>query len=237
MKKMLAILLMLCLLPITGMAANFTGNSTPAVIADDDGLLVVSPEEYFDGQLTRSTTSVNDGRTAYCYIYYAQGAERQASSGGNNSTWALFKEYKDALIRSGYYEEIDYLKDKYEERWVLAYIGSGSKSSSHAITIKSLLGGVWVYYTNDIRTTNYDETDPYNVSVSRSSSPSSGNDDKWYTCSKCHGSGAVTCTKCWGSGQVSTSTLSSGRKSCSTCGGRGRITCDKCGGSGQTKTP
>lgn len=240
--KRFSSILFICLL-LLGITCLSASASYSSPIAGDNGLLIVPPEEYFNGEVSRTKTSIDDYRTAYSYVYFAQGAEGQDSA-GNNSTWALFKEYKDALIDSGYYEQVDYSKDRYNERWVLGYIGpenlnhfkyTRSSDEVAAIVIHSLLGRAYVSYAKDIRTTNYDEVNPFDeLPSSSSSSSSSNNDDKWDYCTGCHGNGKVPCTNCWGSGQVSSSTLSSGRRTCRICNGTGSVTCSKCGGSGKT---
>ena len=241
MKRFL-MLLLACLLPL-GTACFPASASYTSPIAGDNGLLVVSPEEYFDGAVERTQTGGNDDQTPYySYIYFSQGAEGQ-SSPGNDDTWALFIEYKDALIDSGYYEQVDYKKDNYNEYWILHYIGPESlthfglfRSSDEnaAIVIHSLMGRAYVFYAKDIRTTNYEEAYPFGTVPSGNSSGSSGNDEEqWDFCTDCSGHGNVTCTNCWGSGQVSSATSSSGRRTCGVCSGRGNVTCSKCGGSGK----
>lgn len=121
MKRFLSMLLV-CLLAL-GTACFPASASYTSPVAGDNGLLVVSPKEYFDGAVERTKTGGNDDQTPYySYIYFSQGAEGQ-SSPGNDDTWALFIEYKDALIDSGYYEQVDYSVDGYEERWILSYVG------------------------------------------------------------------------------------------------------------------
>ena len=104
MKRFLTVLLA-CLLSL-GTACFPASASYTSPIAGDNGLLLVPPEEYFYGEVALTQTGINDDRTAYSYIYFGQGAEGQSSS-GNDYTWALFIEYKDALIDSGYYTEAD----------------------------------------------------------------------------------------------------------------------------------
>lgn len=240
MKRFLTVLLA-CLLSL-GTACFPASASYTSPIAGDNGLLLVPPEEYFYGEVALTQTGINDDRTAYSYIYFGQGAEGQSSS-GNDYTWALFIEYKDALIDSGYYEQVDYVKDNYNEYWILHYIGPESlahfglfRSSDEnaAIVIHSLMGRAYVFYAKGIRTTNYEEVNPFDAVPSGDSSGSSGNnEEQWDYCTDCSGHGNVTCSRCWGSGQVSSSTSSSGRETCRACSGRGNVTCSRCGGSGK----
>ena len=240
MTRFLTVLLA-CLLSL-GTACFPASASYTSPIAGDNGLLLVPPEEYFYGEVALTQTGINDDRTAYSYIYFGQGAEGQSSS-GNDYTWALFIEYKDALIDSGYYEEVDYSVDGYEERWILSYVGPENldqfnyyKGSDEiaAINIRSLLGNVYVTYAKDLRTTNYEEVNPFDEVPSGGSSGSSGDSsEEWDYCVGCHGHGKVTCTNCWGSGQVSSATSSTGRRTCGVCSGRGNVTCSRCGGSGK----
>lgn len=195
-----------------------------APIVGNDGLHVMSPEEY--SSLIEPCDHISLGSNSnYSYRYIGLGQEY--GSDGDNDEWAKFERYARALVDSGYYEVSHHLQDNLENTWYLKYIGPQKVNTvmgkNAAIIVSSLLGDVWVYYDLDIETSgraNIVDSNPQpNGSDGKEWCGSCGNFGK---CSFCHGDKKVKnhvagttdyiyqdCLHCMGSGK------------CSSCGGDG----------------
>ena len=208
-----------------------------------NGLLVMAPEEYNSN--IPGTISLSAEDNFYSYKYADCGFEIYGD--GNNEMWELFKDYKDALIATGYYELIDYDKNDLHETFCLGYVGPetvtetfggiGCETNDACIVFESLLGEAWVKFSLDIVVNNLEEVmEEKGYSTPGSSTGgSSGSSTPERNCAKCSGYRTVKCSTCWGTGQQNSPTTSTGKIACRGCGGRGSVTCSACGGSGKQK--
>ena len=209
-----------------------------APIVGNDGLLVMSPEEYNDD--IDACDSIGQQGNYYRYRYQNRGKEY--SGDGDDMEWAKFETYVDALEDSGYYKVIANYDGEAgnTESWYLEYTGpsfvkktfkvNNKHTERAAIVVQSFHGDVYVFYSLDVITNDIEETQSrlgQNIFASNSSGGSSSRQ-----CDSCHGSG--DCTFCGGSGKddnlvAGTTTWLS--QNCLYCGGSGD--CTYCGGDGE----
>ena len=244
MKRILSILLVLMLslglfVPAAALAR------TP--IVGNDGLLVMSPEEYNNDIDDCDTIGQQDNY--YYYKYYNCGKE---SSGGNDAEWAKFEQYMNALIDSGYYELVEtyHSESGRIDTWSLKYTGPGSvkrtfktnkNQTEHAsLVVDSFYGDVYVFYSLDIITNDLEDTQ-YRLGKSIFDSNSSGGSGGGGSipsggrteehCGICGGSGKRDCGSCFGRGTVG---YGSDLRDCPnfSCSG-GKVDCWTCGGDGK----
>lgn len=223
MKRSLSILLVLMLVlsllaPAAALADGmFSSKAYEAPIVDNDGLSVMSPEEY--SSLIEPCDQIALGSNSnYFYRYFGRGQEYNGD--GDNNEWARFERYVDALVDSGYYEVFNRIQDSLENTWELKYVGPASlttsmgKNRGAAIIVTSLLGDVHVYYDLDIETSGRAKVidiDPQPTGGGREWCISCGNSGK---CSTCHGDKKIKkhvagtteyiyqdCLDCFGSGK------------------------------------
>lgn len=213
-----------------------------APVLGEGGLLVMAPEEYNSDIPDVHFLGAQDNH--YHYEYVNCGLEYDGR--GDNDTWALFKDYVYALVDTGYFEIIEHYEDQdiknFREYWALAYTGPETVKENFGIVtdgthdahiiVNSLLGKVYVYFSQDIVVNNLEEVmEEKGFYVPDPDDPSDPTKPE-RNCAKCSGFRTVKCTNCWGTGQQSSSN-SSGRESCDDCNGRGSVTCDRCNGSGK----
>ena len=221
-------------------AASADTTTYTAPIAGNDGLLVMPMEECFSG-ITRSYMYVDDNY--YGYRYIEQG--RYYDGEGSDEYREMYVDYVDALVDSGYYTLIEHSENSLHEIWCLGYTGNADleefrvrtdQTDDAVIIIQLLFEDGYVYYSQDIATTNLEEAAEasglLNGSSGGGSSSSYDNEKDGFSCPRCYGHGKSTCTTCWGTGQVDDSSMSSGRSTCRDCRGMGNDTCDYCDGSG-----
>ena len=200
---------------------------------DFDGVIMPSAEEYLDGIPLCHGFHTQDNYYAYKYI----DCGREHDGDGNNAIWALFEEYAEWIVSTGYFELAH--RDDKKTSWTvlcLKYTGpeeylqetfttQRSLPADYAIVISSLYGDTSVFYSKDIMTTNLEKT------LERLGyAPPSGEGD----CTICKGTGK--CTKCHGSGYIYQTVLVDGKHetvhtrcdgylctfgSCMSCGGDG----------------
>ena len=198
-------------------------------IAWDDGLSVMSPEQYLG---IKPCDHIYQQDNYYGYRYINRGFKKYGDKSKNCEEWYAMEDYLNALIESGYYEVIEHTisstKDK--EYWCLGYTGSKAihlfgadrkSTQSAAIVIISAYGDFYVRYSVDILTDDLDETQKRlgtDIFVkSNNNGPSI-----LPTCDACNGSG--DCTYCWGRGTDGIT-----GRDCAVCD---RGNCSYCHGSG-----
>jgi len=196
MKRSLSILLVLMLVlsllaPAAALADGmFSSKAYEAPIVGNDGLQVMSPEEYYSIWIEPCDHIDLGSNQNYFYEYFGRGQEWDGK--GDNDEWAKFERYAKALVNSGYYELAHHAQDKMENSWYLKYVGPKNirtaMGKSSAIIVTSLLGDVWVYYDLDIVTSGRAEIVDVNPQPTgddgRKWCVSCGNSGK---CSSCHG--------------------------------------------------
>lgn len=198
-------------------------------IAWDDGLSVMSPEQYLG---IKPCDQIYQQDNWYCYTYTNRGYKWYRHGTSNPVDWYKMKEYVDALVASGYYEILQYdMPYSDQEYWCLDYIGPGKVTKTFgvnrnttqraAIIVQSNLGDIRVYFSLDITAHDLDETQKRlgtDIFVkSNNNGPSI-----LPTCDACNGSG--DCTYCWGSGTDGIT-----GRDCAVCD---RGNCSYCHGSG-----
>ena len=89
-----------------------------APIVGNDGLLVMSPEQYLG---IEPCNGIYADKGCYVYEYDAYAAEWGGY--GSDEKWAIMKSYVQALVDSGYYEISNHSKSSTSENFELRYIG------------------------------------------------------------------------------------------------------------------
>lgn len=249
MKQFLTVLLVLTLILGLMVPSVALAYSNEAPIVGNDGLLVMSPEEYLGiDECDELYTSSSDH---YTYVYTDRGIEYRDHGTDNPVDWYKMEDYIDALVDSGYYEVLEHEKPlPGTDYWYLGYIGPGSVrrtfhigtsvTTDAAIIIRSFYGDIEVAYSLDIMTNDIEETQSRLGKSIFDSNPSGGNGGGGSTpsggrteerCGICGGSGKRNCGSCFGSGTVG---YGSDQRDCPnfSCSG-GKVDCWTCGGDGK----
>jgi len=180
-------------------------NAEKKVIATNDGLTVLSPEQYL-GIEPCDEIRADDDR--YGYVYTDRGYVYHGSGTTNPVDWYRMEEYVNALVESGYYEILEHSSDTEDAYWSLRYIGPAKvkrtfdlyygMSDQAAITLRNFIGNIKVYYSRDIMTADIDETQQrlgtYYVDTPQNTSSGNLSGDR---CTFCGGDGK--CDECGGS--------------------------------------
>jgi len=208
----------------------------------NDGLLVMSPEEYNDDIDDCDTIGQQDNY--YTYRYINRG--KVYDGDGDDAEWDNFEEYVDALADSGYYKVVANYDGESgnTEAWYLEYTGPGSVrrtfkvDSDHkekaAIVVQSFRGDVYVFYsldviTNDIEDTQYRLNNYINVVNPKPTSGGGGGGSSghWETVEEevdCPSCTFGNCSICGGSGKYERyGTIQYCDPNCSSCDGKGKI--------------
>ena len=239
MKRFLTVLLALMLVLGLMVPSFALAYSNDAPIVGNDGLLVMSPEEYLG--IEECDKLYANSSDHYTYVYSERGMKDSRHGTDNPVDWYKMEDYIDALVDSGYYEVLEHEKPlSGTDYWYLGYTGPGSVTRTFhfgtrvttdaAIIIRSFYGNIEVAYSLDIMTNDIEETQSRLGKSIFVSDPSDGSGSK--KCGRCYGSG--NCSFCGGSGRDSnllagTTTWLS--QDCLHCGGSGD--CSLCYGSGE----
>lgn len=136
-------------------------------VAGNDGLLVMSMEEYFDG-IERGYMFMGDsiiGEDNYYGCRYANQG-RYYDGDGSDEYRAMYEQYVSDLVSTGYYVLLAHEDDNLSERWRLGYAGDSelktfriwkSDNADAVIVVDLLYEDGRVYYSEDIATTNLEE--------------------------------------------------------------------------------
>ena len=180
-------------------------NAEKKVIATNDGLTVLSPEQYLG---IEPCNRIFEKIDYYSYVYTNRGYKWDSYGTENPLDWYMMQDYVDALVESGYYEILEYKKiSSDDEYWALGYIGSGDvirefgvsdkMTQKAAIVVRTSLGDIRVAFSKDILTADIETTQErlgkYVVDIQRSAT----NGGSGGNCSECGGDGK--CNKCGGS--------------------------------------
>ncbi len=203
-----------------------SSGTSKASIASNDGLLVMSPEEYLGIEPCEDLEQQDNW---YEYLYSSRGIKCDWFNGNGTSNpvdWYQMEKYVNALVDSGYYKILEHETPMEDfEFWSLGYIGPGSVKRTHKVTgyskkqsaifIQSFMGDIRVYYSLDIATSDLKETqERLGVYISNSGSSSSSSSSFSSVSSGNSNSSVHTreknCTNC-----------SWGKVNCSQCNGRG----------------
>lgn len=222
-----------------------------APIVGNDGLLVMSPEEYLG---IESCDDLYQDDISYSYQYTDRGYEWHGEGTSNPVDWYKIEDYVDALVASGYYEICDYRDEgETQDYYSLSYIGPGSvkrtftalnSAKRGAIFIRNWLGDINIYYSLDITTNDLEDTqyrlNEYIFGIDPNSNDDSGDDPRPTArptekpperCSICGGSGERNCSTCGGSGYTG---YGSDRHKCPSFNCHyGKVKCWTCGGDGK----
>ena len=200
-------------------------SATKGQIAWDDGLNVMSPEQYLG---IKPCDQIYQQDNYYTYRYIDRGFEKYENK--NLEDWYAMADYLNALIDSGYYKIIEHSSSERVEYWCLGYTGfksikvfgaNRSSTQEAAIIIQSHFGDIYVWYSVDILTDDLDETQKR---LGTDIFVKNNNDGPSIlpTCDACNGSG--DCTYCWGRGTDGIT-----GRDCAVCD---RGNCSYCHGSG-----
>lgn len=215
---------------------NTSGNKT---VATNDGLTVLSPEQYLG---IEPCDKIYREDNHYTYAYTDRGYKYHGSGTSNPVDWYKMEEYVNALVDSGYYEILEHSDDTDDAYWTLRYIGPAKvnntfdlyygMSDQAAITLRNFIGNIKIRYSIDILTADIDETQQRlgETVVGTQQSTSAGSSIFGKRCSTCGGDGR--CNSCGGSGQVwkwagdmyayvRCTAFGCSGGSCSNCGGDG----------------
>lgn len=124
-------------------------------------------EEYFDG-IERGYMFMGDsiiGEDNYYGCRYANQG-RYYDGDGNDEYRAMYEQYVNDLVSTGYYVLLAHEDDNLSERWRLGYAGDSeletfriwkSDNADAVIVVDLLYEDGRVYYSEDIATTNLEE--------------------------------------------------------------------------------
>lgn len=198
--------------------AQDTKTYTPPIVGND-GLIVMSPEQYLEIEPCNQITISDDA----CYVYHYDKCGREWSGRGSNEKWAMMESYVQALVDSGYYEVSDYEQGSYATIWCIRYIGPAETiTGGYDIQVKSYGGRCSVYYR--IATVSADDLQEKLIYFNMDD-PTPDPDDPspiLETCDVCNGD--RKCRYCRGKGTDGIT-----GRDCAVCD-RGK--CPACGGSG-----
>lgn len=209
-----------------------------APIAGNDGLLVMSAEEYLG---IDACDHIYQQDNWYKYRYSNRGYKWYDNGTDDPVDWYRMKDYVDGLVSSGYYEVLEHKgPDGDEEYWCLGYTGPGSvrrtfganliSTQKAAIVVESNLGDITVGYSLDVITSDLEDTQ-YRLgkNIFEPKPSGGGSSEEW--CIPCGGSG--DCSDCGGTGEVRkhvAGTTDYIYQDCLSCFGSGD--CRSCGGDG-----
>lgn len=218
-------------------AARTQGTAGTKAVATNDGLTVLSPEQYLG---IDPCDEIYRDDNHYTYAYTDRGYKYHGSGTANPVDWYKMEEYVNALVESGYYEILEHSDDPDDAYWTLRYIGPAEvkntfylyygMSDQAAITLRNFIGDIKVRYSIDILTADIDETQQrlgeYVLGTQKSTSSSSSIfADR---CTQCGGDGR--CNSCGGSGKIwKWAGDMYAYVRCTECSGG---TCTRCGGDG-----
>ena len=228
-------------------APTATPSPYKAPIVGNDGLLVMSPEEYLG---IESCDDIIQEKNWYKYKYENRGYEWHGDGTDNPVDWYRMEDYVDALVDSGYYKIVAHEKpEDNKEHWYLSYIGPGSVkrvfnpynnnvNAKAAIVVSSFIGDINVYYSLDIITNDLEDTqyrlnkyinvvNPWSASSSGSGSGGGGSSGHWETVEEevdCPICTFGNCSICGGDGKYERyGEVVSCDPDCSSCDGKGKI--------------
>ena len=208
MKRLMVSLLtlMLCMAPLAVQAETLREYATRLKsIATNDGLTVMSPEEFLS---IDPCDNLSKADTHYTYVYTNRGYKYHNYGTTIPVDWFQMQEYVNALVESGYYEIMEYSSDPDDAYWLLGYTGPATVKNTFSlhhgmtdrtvIALRNFIGDIKVYYSKDILTTDIDETQQrlgkYVVDTYSSATASSTTSDS--ACTYCGGDGK--CDRCGG---------------------------------------
>ena len=220
-----------------------TPNPYKAPIVGNDGLLVMSPEEYLG---IDTCDDIVQEKNYYGYEYKNRGLYASSYGKGMEDPvdWYEMEDYVDALVDSGYYKVVAHEKPKdHEEYWYLSYIGPGSvkrvispynsTNAKAAIVVSSFIGDISVYYsldviTNDLEDTQYRLNEYINVVNPRPTSGGGGGSSGHYETVEeevdCPSCTFGNCSICGGDGKYERyGKVVFCDPDCGSCGGKGKI--------------
>ena len=191
-----------------------TSSYTPPIVGNN-GLLVMSPEQYLGIEPCNGIYADNG-----CYVY-------KYDAYGSDEKWAIMKSYVQALVDSGYYEISNHSKSSTSENFELRYIGPAEiVRGSFDIKVRSYVGFCNVRWriSNNVAPDDLEEKKIY-FGIDDDPNPDDDNSDDdsiLKTCKVCNGD--RKCTYCRGKG---TDGITGG--DCAVCFNG---TCPACNGTG-----
>ena len=223
-------------------AATETTETAPGTIASEtsivsgDGLVLVSPQTFFNGKYMLSSVDARDGVCNFSVYVFAPTSEVS-----DEELEADGEMYKQALLDSGYFENVKGVIDLAytgEREVVGATYGGTSVGGQAAINVNeairvSLVEG---FTFSDVTYTPVEEEA---VPAEQTTAPETvvhSASDGEKRCSTCGGSGRVEerCSSCGGDGEKNCISCSGkGYSNCSGCNGSGDRRCGSCGGTGK----
>lgn len=234
MKHLRALCLLLLMLLLCAPAA--CAEDAPAVnpVIGEDGLLLYAPEECF-AEIPACTGYVDQGfRYGYKYSYDCGRALNI-----DQPAWNCFKAYLQALVDSGYYEQIFHERTHdLREEIILHYVGPREIENTgvarkglpiSTLHVDNVIGDVTLYVHMDVTMNNREEVIAQCIS-DKAIDEAEPTPRPAQTCSECGGEGKTVCRSCSGSGIVKRTT---GRETCQRCDGSGLAACIYCRGSGK----